>query len=82
MMIHDDDDGTRAMLELRRSRGRRMLAFAASLLGFAVWWVVRGRREDGDALLIWGPAGVVAVIAVPIAIAGVVMLVTPPKLPS
>jgi hypothetical protein len=82
MSNEHDDDGTRAMLELRRSRGMRMLAFAAAVAGVSAWWINNGLEEKGDALLIWGPGGVGLVIAAAVAIAGVVMLVTKPKPPT
>jgi hypothetical protein len=75
----DDDEGTRAMLDLRRSRGQRMLAAAATIGGLAAWWIKHGLDEQGDALLIWAPGGIALVIAGSIAVAGLVMLVTRPR---
>jgi hypothetical protein len=76
-----DADDLEVVMMLRRATGTRMMLGGVAVALPAVWWIRNGLAEDGDALLIWGPGGVALVIAVAIAIAGIVHYVKRPKLP-
>lgn len=65
------DDGTRAMLELRRSTGYKRLAMALPLVTFAVYWINQGRKEgELGSLGVWAPVGILIAIAALIAVSG------------
>jgi hypothetical protein len=78
-MIDTNDDGTRAMMQLRRATATKTLLSAAGIAGISAWWIKHGLDERGDAFMIWGPGGIGLAIAAAIAIAGVVMFTTRPK---
>jgi hypothetical protein len=69
------DDGTQAMLELRRSTGYKRIGMAIAPAGFALWWMMNARKEGtlGD-VGGWGPAVFALAIAALIAFAGVAKL--------
>ena len=72
--MEKDDDGTAAMLELRRSRAYWRLGVAAGIAALAAWWIRRGLAEGGDAAMVWGPGGAALAIAAIAAVSGVILL--------